>query len=172
MWSKLLLAGVLGVAAAAAQGGMGGGMGGMGGGEMGGGGGHGRGGGEMGAGGMMSRPSNRLDLMSEMLKLDKDQKKQVKGIMDDGQKEAAPVKEEILKARTAIADAVAAGKKGDDLKPSLDAYAAAEAKMHQIELGAFAKIYQVLEKDQQSKAGPLFGMMAGVFKGKSWTEMN
>jgi Spy/CpxP family protein refolding chaperone len=121
---------------------------------------------------MMSRPANRLELMSGMLKLDKDQKKQLKGIMDDGQKEAAPVKEEMLKARTAIADAVAAGKKGDDLKASLDAYAAAEAKMHQIELGAFAKIYQLLEKDQQAKAGPIFGMMAGVFKGKNWTEMN
>lgn len=170
MWSRLILAGVLGVAAAAAQGGMGGG--GMGGGDMGGGGGRSRGGDSMGSGATMSRPSNRLDLMSDMLKLDRDQKKQVKSIMDDGQKEAAPVKEEMLKARTDIADAVAAGKKGDELKPSLDAYAAAEAKMHQIELGAFAKVYQLLEKDQQSKAGPIFGMMAGVFKGKSWTDMN
>lgn len=171
MWSRLILAGVLGVAAAAAQGGMGGGMGGdMGGGGMG----RGRGGGgdSMDRGPMMGRPSNRLDVMSEMLKLDKDQKKQVKSIMDDGQKEAAPLKEEMLKTRTAIADAVAAGRKGDDLKPSLDAYAAAEVKMHQIELGAFARIYQLLEKDQQSKAGPIFGMMSGVFKGKNWTDMN
>lgn len=165
MGFRLILAGVLGVAAAAAQGGLGGG-------DMGGGGGRGRSGGDsMDRGPMMSRP-NRLEVISEMLKLDRDQKKQVKGIMDDGQKEAAPVKEEMLKARTALADAVAAGKKGDELKPSLDAYAAAEAKMHQIELGAFAKIYEVLQKDQQAKAGPIFGMMAGVFQGKNWTAMN
>jgi hypothetical protein len=167
MLTKLVLAGILAVAVGAAQ--RGGGGGGMGGGEggMGGGGGMDRGGG-MGA----SRPTNRMDYLSEMLKLDKDEKKQVKAIMDDGQKEAAPVKEEIAKTRTAIAEAVAAGKGADEIKKAEAAYAAAAVHMHQIELGAFAKIYQILDKDQQAKAGQVYGMMAGVFHGKAWTDMN
>lgn len=169
MLTKLVLAGILTVAVAAAQrGGGGGGMGGGGGeGGMGGGGGMDRGGG-MGA----SRPTNRMDYLSEMLKLDKEEKKQIKAIMDDGQKEAAPVKEEIAKTRTAIAEAVAAGKGSDEIKKAEAAYAAAAVHMHQIELGAFAKIYQILDKDQQAKAGQVYGMMAGVFHGKAWTDMN
>lgn len=168
MLTRLLLASVVAVAMASAQrggGGMGGdsgGMGGMGGGDRGG----------MGNVGMMSRPSNRMDLISQMLNLNKDQKKQVKSIMDDGQKDAAPVRDEIVKSREAIAEAVASGKKGDELKPLETTYAAAAAKMHVIELSSFAKIYQILEADQQAKAGQLYGMMSGVFHGKYWTEMN
>jgi hypothetical protein len=170
MLTRLVLAGILAVAVGAAQRGGGGGMGGGGGeggmGGMGGGGGMDRGG--MGA----SRPTNRMDYLSDMLKLDKEEKKQVKAIMDDGQKEAAPVKEEIAKTRTAIAEAVAAGKSSEEIKKAEAAYAAAAVHMHQIELGAFAKIYQILDKDQQAKAGQVYGMMAGVFHGKAWTDMN
>ena len=92
--------------------------------------------------------------------------------MDDGQKEAAPVKEQILKTRTALAEAVAAGKSPDEIKQAQAACAAAEAQMHKIELNAFAKIYQTLDKDQQAKVRPVYAMMAGIFHGKNWNETN
>jgi Spy/CpxP family protein refolding chaperone len=161
MITRLILVGVLAVAAASAQ--RGGGMGGNAGGDMGGG---------MDGGSMISRPTNRLDMISDMLKLDKEQRKQLKTIMDDGQKQATPVKEQILKTRTALAEAVTTGKGQDEIAKMAADYAAAEAQMHQIEIGAFAKIYQSLEKDQQEKVKPLFAMMSGIFKGKNWTEMN
>jgi len=63
---------------------------------------------------------------------------------------------------------VAGGKSGDGLKPALDAYAQAESKMAAIEMQAFAKIYQALDKDQQPKSGPVFMMMAGIFNGRYW----
>jgi Spy/CpxP family protein refolding chaperone len=166
MLAKLFLAGALAATMAWAQGGMGGGGG--------------RNGGAMGDGDAMersmgsmgNRSTNRLDMLSDMLKLDKDQKKQLKSIMDEGQKDATPVKEEIIKARTNLADAIAAGKSPDDLKPLETACAAAAAHVHQVELSAFARIYQILDKDQQAKAAQLFAMMSGVFHGKNWTEMN
>jgi hypothetical protein len=43
--------------------------------------------------------------------------------------------------------------------------------MTQIELHAFAKIFPVLDKDQQAKAADprgLLGMMNGIFKNKNW----
>jgi Spy/CpxP family protein refolding chaperone len=163
MWTRLILAGILAVAVAPAQrGGMGGG--GMDGGPTMGGG--------MDRGGLTGHATGRLDLISDTLKLDKDQKKKVKTIMDDGQKEATPVKDQMIKARMAIAEAVAAGKGKDEIDKAAAAYAAAEARMHQIELTAFAKIYQALEKDQQAKVRPVFAMMSGIFKGRNWNEMN
>lgn len=125
-----------------------------------------------GMGGGMMRPSSRLEMISDMLKLDSKQKKEVKTIMDEGQKDAAPVKEEMLKTRTVLAEAVAAGKSQDEIKSAADACAAAELKMQQVELGAFAKLYGLLEKDQQGKVRPVLGMMSGIFNGKNWNQMN
>ena len=39
-----------------------------------------------------------------------------------------------------------------------------------IEMKAFAKIYQELDKDQQPRARILFQMMDGIFKSKNWNE--
>jgi Spy/CpxP family protein refolding chaperone len=167
MLLKLILTGILAVVLGFGQrgGAGGGGMGGMGGGDEGG------GNPGVGRGGMMSGgSSSRMDMWSNLLSLSKDQKKQIKGIMDEGQKEANPVRDQMLKARTAIAESVAAGKSQDDINHEAAALAAAEAQMHQIELSSFAKIYQALEKEQVAKVKPVFGMMAGVFMGKNWNE--
>jgi hypothetical protein len=171
MMTKVILAGVVLVFGAAAQD-----MGGMGG--MGGGGGSrgGRGGGMNGDSGSMNRmppaSRSRLDVFSEVLQLNKDQKKELKTTMDDAQKEAVPVKEQILKARTALAEAVAGGKSPDEIKQAEAACAAADLQMQKIELSAFAKIYQMLDKDQVAKVRPVYAMMAGIFRGKNWNEAN
>ena len=170
MMMKLMWAGAVLVFGAAAQD-----MGGMGG--MGGGGGSrgGRGGGMNGDSGSMNRmpaSRSRLDVFSEMLQLNKDQKKQLKNTMDDAQKEAGPVKEQVLKARTELAEAVAAGKSADEIKKAEAACAAADVQMQKIELTAFAKIYQSLDKDQVAKVRPVYAMMAGIFRGKNWNETN
>lgn len=110
----------------------------------------------------------RMDRISAMLSLNKDQKKQIHGILDDAQKDAGPLRDELAKASSDLGDAAAGGKSGDDLKPALDAYAQAQSKMAVIEMQTFAKIYQALDKDQQLKSGPVFMMMAGIFRGKNW----
>jgi hypothetical protein len=136
-------------------------------GGMGGGGGRGGGGGNMG-GAMPRMMPTPMERISTMLTLNKDQKKQVKGILDDGQKEALPVRDQMLKGRQGIAQAVAAGKTQDEIDAAIKAYAATQIRMVQIESRAFSKVYLALDKEQQAKVGPLLGMMNGLFKNKNW----
>lgn len=134
-----------------------------------------QGGGKKGGGGNMPDipmpmgSTNRMDQLSQFLKLDKDEKKQVKSIMDDAQKEAAPVRDQMLKTRSAVAEAVAGGQQ-DAINAAVKEYASAESQMAGIEMNAFAKVYQALDKEQQSKSPQVFLMFNGIFKGKNWTE--
>src|SRR4051812_4593428 len=128
MIAKLLLTGILACTLASAQG-RGGGGGGMGDGGMSeGGGGGGRGGGmdipSMGA----ARPT-RLDRMSLALKLNKDQKKSLKTILDDGQKEANPVRDQIAKSRQSIGDAIQGSKSPDEINQLVGSEAVLETQM-------------------------------------------
>jgi Spy/CpxP family protein refolding chaperone len=112
---------------------------------------------------------SRLDQFSQILKLDKDEKKQVKTIMDDGQKEAIPVRDQMEKDRLALAQAAAGGKQ-DEIGAASKTYAADETQMTGIELNAFAKIYKLLDNEQQSKTAQVFIMFPGIFKNKNWND--
>ena len=165
MMRTLLLTGILFATVAFAQ--RGGGGGGDMGGDMGGGGGRGNG---------MSVPNigpsriSRLETMSGILKLSKDQRKEVKSIMEEGQKEAAPLRDELTKSRELIAEAVASGKSQDEIGQAVKAYSELEGRMARIELDAFAKVYKLLDSEQKSKSAPVFQMMAGIFNNKNWNE--
>jgi Spy/CpxP family protein refolding chaperone len=164
MIAKLLLSGILACALASAQrggGGMGEGMG-----EVSGGGGRG-GGMDIPSMGSAARPS-RLDRMSLALKLNKDQKKSLKTILDDGQKEANPVRDQMAKSRQAIGDAIQGSKSPDEINQLVGSEAVLETQMAQIELKAFADIYKGLDKDQQALTRSVFQMMKGIFSGKNW----
>jgi len=103
-----------------------------------------------------------------MLALNKDQKKDLKTTMDEAQKEATPVHEQIVKSRDAIAQAVAAGKSQDDVNQLVTGEAALETQIAVIELKAFAKVYKTLDAEQQPKATGFLYMIKGVFNGKNW----
>src|SRR5580700_4443765 len=156
---KILLTGILATTLVLAQGRGGGGD------E----GGSGMGGSRGGEGGNIQTPRvvNRMDQISEALKLNKDQKKEIKSIMDEGQKEAAPVRDQLMKSQLAIGEAIQGGKSPDDLKPLVNSEAALQAQMVGIELGAFAKIYKLLDKEQQPQTRVVFPMMKGIFNGKN-----
>jgi len=124
-------------------------------------------GGDMGSM-QMPHTVSRMDQISEALKLNKEQKKEVKTILDDAQKEANPVRDQLLKSELAIGDAIQGGRSGDDLKPLIAGEAALQAQMAGIELSAFAKIYKLLEKEQTAQTRTVFGMMKGMFSGKNW----
>jgi hypothetical protein len=166
MFSKLIFAGLLTFALAFAQrGGGGGGLGEDGGGAGIAGGGR---GGDMAPSGNFGpvRP-NRLEMMTSLLKLEKDQKKEVKIIMDEGSKEAASLREQMVKGRLRIAEAVKSSSGQDE---AVKSYAELEAQMAAIELKAFARIYKLLDADQKQRTQRVYQMMNGVFKGKNWTE--
>jgi Spy/CpxP family protein refolding chaperone len=106
-----------------------------------------------------------FDRVADTLKMTKEQKKDFKTAMDDAQKEATPVHEQILKSRQSIADAVAAGKSADEL---VKAEGSLEAQLTEIEMRAFVKVTGSLEEDQKPRAGMLFTMIHGIFAKKNW----
>ena len=134
------------------------------------GGGGGRNGGGMGDMGSYPMPgsTSRFDMISNMLKLNKDQKKDLKTTMDEAQKEATPVHEQILKSRDAIAQAVGGGKSQDEISQLVNAEAGLETQMTTIELKAFTKVFKTLDAEQQPQATGLLFLMKGVFNGKNW----
>jgi hypothetical protein len=152
MFFKLFLTGILAATLASAQRGGGG-----------------RGGSNMPDAQIMSRP-DKLTILTDDLKLSKDQRKLVKTVLDEGQKEAAPLRDEATKSRQAIGQAVSAGKSQDEIDQLVKSHAAIESQMAGIEMKAFVKIYQGLDKDQQPRAQMLFQMMNGIFKSKNWNE--
>ena len=151
MFFRLLLAGILAATLASAQ----------------------RGGGGKGASSapiMMGNTPDKLAMLTDTFKLNKDQKKLVKTVLDEGQKDATPLRDEAIKSRLAIGEAVSAGKSQDQIDQLVKSHAAIESQMAGIEMKAFVKIYQGLDKDQQPRAQVLFQMMNGIFKGKNWNE--
>jgi Spy/CpxP family protein refolding chaperone len=112
--------------------------------------------------------TTRFDRISDTLKLNKDQKKEVKAALDDAQKQATPIHDQLMKGRQAIAEAVAGGKSQDEINQLVNANAALDAQIAGIELKAFAAIYKVLDSNQQAKTQPVFAMMKGLFNGKNW----
>ena len=154
MFFRLLLAGMLMTAVVSAQ--------------RGGGGRGGRGGDGMSGGGFQPVAKSKFDTISEMLKLTKDQKKALKTTFDESQKEAAPIRDQIAKARLEIGEVLQAGKNEDELKPLTASLGALEAQMAEIELKAFTQVYKSLDKDQVAGARGVFPMMKGMFGGKNW----
>jgi Heavy-metal resistance len=136
-----------------------------------------RGGGGGRSGGGMDIPNvgparmNRMDFFSQVLALKKDQKKEVRSIMDAGEKEAAPLRDQLSKSREEVAAAIEAGKSQAEIGQAVRNCADVESKMTGVELKAFAQVYKLLDSDQRSKTRPVFMMMSGIFGGKNWTEI-
>ncbi len=132
------------------------------------GGGGGRGGGDI-APSMAFGGGTRLDRMSEALKLSKDQKKDIKAAMDEAQKEATPIHDQMNKSRLAIAEAIAAGKNQQEVDKAILSEAELETQMASLELHTFAKTISFLEVDQKQSGVPIvFAMVKGAFMGKNW----
>jgi hypothetical protein len=120
---------------------------------------------------MGSMVVSRLDRITTMLTLNKDQKKDLKATFDDAQKEALPLHDQLAKARLAVGEAVTSGKSADDIAKAGTVTGLLEAQMVEIELKAFMKVMNGLEDDQKQRAGQmLFPMMRGMFAGKNWNE--
>ena len=116
---------------------------------------------------MRSDPT-RLEILTANLKLKSAQEKQIRSALDDIQKDAAPVRDEMAAKRARIAAAVQAGQAQSEIDSAVTAYAATAARMAALEMKAFAGIYQALDPDQRKAAAPAFNMMNGIFQGKNW----
>ncbi len=122
---------------------------------------------------LMRQTQTRFDRLAGSLNLNKDQKKAVRAVLDDAQKEAAPVRDQIIKTRALIGEAVAANRSEDEIKQAGAAYAALVTQMTQVELKTFAKIVASLDERQKAdrqSLGPVLVMMNGMFMGRNWNE--
>jgi len=160
MLKKILLAGLLCAGLALAQRGGGGGGGGR------------NGGGDSGAP-MMAPAATKFDSIANALNLSKDQRKAVKTVLDDGAKEAAPLRDQISKSRIAVGEAIGANKSEEELKQVAKASSDLSAKLTQLELDTFNKIFAALDdtqkKDMQSLGHVLF-LMTDIYHNKNWNE--
>jgi Spy/CpxP family protein refolding chaperone len=158
MVKKLLVAGLLCASLALAQGGGGGG------GKKGN-----SGVGNMGPSGPPA--SSKFDLIANALNLSKDQRKTVRTILDDGAKEAAPLRDQLSKSRIVVGEAIGANKSVDELKQVARASSDLAAQLTELELKTFAKIFGALDdtqkKDMQGLGHVLF-LMNDIFHTKNW----
>jgi hypothetical protein len=130
-----------------------------------------RGGGGRGGSNMpnVNSGETRMDRLTSALKLSKDQRKEIKAAMDDAQKEATPIYQQLPKSHLAIAQAIAAGKSQEEIDKAVHREAELETQIASIELHAFAKGVFLLEPDQKQVGIPLiFATVRGVFNGKNW----
>jgi Spy/CpxP family protein refolding chaperone len=120
---------------------------------------------------MGSFTTSRIDRLATQLNLNKDQKKDLKTVFDDAQKEAIPLHDQLAKARLAVGEAVTAGKSPDDVAKVCASVAELDAQMTEIELKALTKAVAILpDESKQRGAQMLFGMTRGLFAGKNWNE--
>ena len=145
MFCRLLLAGILAATLASAQ----------------------RGGGGRGAStsplSAMGGQADKLAILTDNLKLNKDQKAEAQTVLMDAMKESAPLRQQLMQSRVEIVKAMLGGASADDLKKTMDTYATVAAQVTGVETKAFAKVCATLKPNQQGKAASAFELMAGMF---------
>jgi hypothetical protein len=104
-----------------------------------------------------------FDIFADRLKLNKDQKAEAQTVLDDALKEFAPLRQQLIQGRAAIANAIIGGASADDLKKIMGTYASVVAQVTGIETKTFAKVCATLKPNQKAKAAQAFELMAGIF---------
>ena len=159
---KILMAGLLCASLALAQGGYSGGKSKQGAADM-----------DPRAGSGGSRPTNRFDFIAQVLNLNKDQKKDVRTILEDGAKESASIREQMSKSRIAVGEAITANKSEEELKQLAKTSSDLDAQLSVLEVQAFGKTFATLDDTQKKNTqalGRALFLMNGMYHIKNWNE--
>ena len=106
----------------------------------------------------------RLERFEIVFKLDKEQKKAVKALLDERHKTATSVRQQLSAARSALGAAVIGGKSPADIEPLAQAYGVAAAAMTTLEMQALGDVLKLLTPEQRTLgAGRAFSMIRGIF---------
>ena len=115
---------------------------------------------------------SRLEFLANGFNLTKDQKKTVKGLLDDAHKAAAPTREALASSHAAIGAAIAANKGPAEIDAAVKEYAKQAAAMTELEMKTLADVLTHLEPDQRTNGAAIrsaFFMMRGIFlDDKKW----
>jgi Spy/CpxP family protein refolding chaperone len=129
-----------------------------------------------GGGGIsISSQRGRLDTLDVDFQLTKDQKKDVKAVLDEAHKSAAPVREALLASHAAIETAIQEGKGDAEIDAAVKAYADQAAAMTAIEIKALADVMKKLTEEQRANNAAIsraFFMLRGAFLDpKKWDDI-
>jgi len=122
---------------------------------------------------MRGAAPTRFDDIASTLNLNKDQKKAVRAILDDGAKEAAPIRDQIGKSRVAVGEAITANKSEDELKQMARASSDLATQLTELEVKTFAKIVVSLDDNQKKDVRSIsraYGLMSNIYHNKNWNE--
>jgi hypothetical protein len=103
-----------------------------------------------------------LDMVSGQIGLDKDQRKQMKSVLDEARAASKPVQEQIEKNRSALLAELKAGKTGDQLVKFHKTHGALEEKLSAAQSKAFTSVLAVLKPDQRANADMLFSAVLAM----------
>lgn len=127
-------------------------------------------GGRRGRGGFGGGGATRFEVLTSLLKLEGDQKKQAKSIMDAEYKSAAATRDAWGKSRAAVGMAIQNGQAQPEIDQAITKHAADASAMAAIEMQALAKILAVLPSEQKNNTAiqtAIFAMRR-AFTGKKW----
>jgi hypothetical protein len=116
---------------------------------------------------------NKFENIAITLNLNKDQKKAAKTILDDGAKEAAPLRDQISKSRIAVGEAIDAKKSDEELMPIARTSSDLSTQLTELELKTFGKIVATLDETQKKNMPALqraLIMMNDIYHNKNWNE--
>jgi hypothetical protein len=138
-------------------------------------GGGGKKGGGSGAGTPNPGPStpSKFETIATILNLNKDQKKTVRTILDDGAKAATPLRDQLSKSRIVVGEAIAANKGEDELKQIARTSSDLAAQLSELEVSTFGKIFGTLDDSQKKDTRSLsrvLVLMNGLYRNKNWNE--
>jgi hypothetical protein len=117
--------------------------------------------------------SNRFENIANALNLNKDQRKTVRTILDDGAKDAAPLRDQISKSRIVVGEAIGANKGEDELKQVAKTSSDLAVQLTLLELKTFGKVVGALDDTQKKdmrSVGRVLLLMNGMYHNKNWNE--
>ena len=126
---------------------------------------------EGGGGGMRVQRQTKFDLFADKLKLNGDQKTQVRSIIMEAGQETAPLQQQLLKAREGLAGALIANPSGDQMDQLLAQYTPLAVQLAAVEAKTFGKICAMLKPNQQARAGHLLRKIRRCTLAKCWPTM-
>jgi len=116
-------------------------------------------------------PTTRLGIFAAVFALTEDQKKQVKTLLDAEYKGAAPLRDQLGKARTALGMAIQTKKSLSEVDDAAKQYAEQAAALAQVETKAIAKIIGMTSETARGNQTAMtwaVNMSRGIFAGRKW----
>ena len=106
-----------------------------------------------------------FERMAQKLNLTDTQKEQARSIMDSARTSAKPIAQQLRQERTALHDAVKAGKTDADIDQLSSQLGNLEGQLTAIRTKAFAKVYALLTPEQRTQADQMHQQRRNMFKG-------